>query len=447
MSDTNTSDTNTSDTNTSDTKTIISSDPLVETYDNFISDKECSHFIEISKQHFKRALVAADNRKKGTISDGRTNQNTWISHDHDEITSSVAKRIADLVEMPLQNAERFQVIYYDKSEQYKRHYDSWEHNNSEKTLRCMKYGGARVITSLCYLNDVEEGGGTHMSSIDKTIDAIKGRMLVFKNTLDDSHTRHPNSDHAGLPVIKGEKYAFNLWFREAPRDKLYSEINPEYYESDHIDTSIILNTDTTFGENAMIPNQDYAEKFSNLQLSKLHYNKHVYYAPCLATDDELEKLKAIPMDPKPAKLSENYRENTWVEIDNFSDLVSRLENITGFDKNFFCRFNIVKYAPNSSHGRHHIAFENSSKNKTILKKHGQRILCINMPLTPHINISFPTLALSISEIFKTDGIMHYTCEEGTSIRDNQMECVLKNTDPINPGYVLRAYIKDIAKVK
>ena len=52
-SDTNTSDTNTSDTNTSDTKTIISSDPLVETYDNFISDKECSHFIEISKQHFK----------------------------------------------------------------------------------------------------------------------------------------------------------------------------------------------------------------------------------------------------------------------------------------------------------------------------------------------------------------------------------------------------------
>ena len=34
------------------------------------------------------------------------------------------------------------------------------HDGSEKTLRCMKYGGARIKTALVYLNDVEEGGST-----------------------------------------------------------------------------------------------------------------------------------------------------------------------------------------------------------------------------------------------------------------------------------------------
>ena len=29
---------------------------------------------------------------------------------------------------------------------------------------------------------------------------------------------------------EGEKYIFNLWFRECKRNQLYQEFNPEYYE-------------------------------------------------------------------------------------------------------------------------------------------------------------------------------------------------------------------------
>ena len=66
--------------------------------------------------------------------------------------------------MPLERAESFQVIYYGVTQEYRPHYDSWEHNGSEKTLRCMKYGGARIKTALCYLNDVKKGGGTKMEA-------------------------------------------------------------------------------------------------------------------------------------------------------------------------------------------------------------------------------------------------------------------------------------------
>ena len=135
--------------------------------------------------------------------------------------------------MPIENAESFQIIHYDICQEYRNHYDSWIHDGSDKTLRCMKRGGARIMTALCYLNDVDCGGGTKMAKQNKIIDAKKGRLLVFENTYKNTNIRHPLSLHAGMPVIKGEKFAFNLWFRECKSDMLYSDFNPNYYEKNN----------------------------------------------------------------------------------------------------------------------------------------------------------------------------------------------------------------------
>ena len=82
-----------------------------------------------------------------------------------------------------------------------------------------------------HLNYVEKGGGTRLSKLNITIPADKGKLLVFQNTMSkDNHNRHPLSEHAGMPVEMGEKYAFNLWFRECPINMLYKEFNPDYYK-------------------------------------------------------------------------------------------------------------------------------------------------------------------------------------------------------------------------
>lgn len=201
-------------------KEILSTDPYVAVHNNFLTNKECKHFISEFSGSLKRALVS--NEFEGVESKGRTGSNTWIKHDHDEITLAVAKKIAKTVGMPLENAESFQMIYYGVSEEYRKHYDSWNNDGSEKSQRCMKWGGARMKTALCYLNTVKEGGGTEMSKLDITIQAEKGKMLVFQNTIsEEDKNRHPLSEHAGLPVIQGEKYAFNLWFREQNVKKEY----------------------------------------------------------------------------------------------------------------------------------------------------------------------------------------------------------------------------------
>ena len=84
------------------------------------------------------------------------------------------------------------------------------------------------------INELEEGLQKLFAEIENTkgkikeMDAInqrlndlnisvapkKGSILVWKNVLPGTTKVHPLSLHAGRPVTGGEKYAFNLWFRE-----------------------------------------------------------------------------------------------------------------------------------------------------------------------------------------------------------------------------------------
>ena len=209
-------------------KKILNLNHNIYIIDDFLSNEECDYMIEIGKENLKRAKVS--NEKNGIISEGRTGSNNWISKNKSEKSQQIADRFSKLVNIPLINAENFQIIHYYQTQEYKMHYDGWEHNKSDKTLRNIKYGGQRIYTCLCYLNDVEEGGGTSFGKLKINVKAKKGRVLVFKNVFNNTNIRHPLSLHAGMPVIKGEKYAFNLWFREANRKKLYKEINPDYYK-------------------------------------------------------------------------------------------------------------------------------------------------------------------------------------------------------------------------
>ena len=197
----------------------IHSNPEIKSIDNFLTEKECEHFIKISKEYLKPTLVSGD--KEGYISEGRTGKNHWIPHNYDEITKLIGEKIAKQVGIPLENAEAYQVIYYDKSQEYRQHYDGWLFDGSEKSRRNMKYGGQRMKTALVYLNDVVAGGGTKFTKLNLEVKAEKRKLLVFENVHSGTNKRHELSEHAGMPVIEGEKWAFNLWFREESRKKLY----------------------------------------------------------------------------------------------------------------------------------------------------------------------------------------------------------------------------------
>lgn len=133
--------------------TEIHNDPTVYIVDDFLTEDECNHIISISKSSLKRSLVSSNNG--GIISDGRSSCNTWIEHSRDAITSRISNKISELVNKQSSNAENFQVIHYDEKQEYKPHYDSWEHDYTiQKNVINLSKGGQRILTALCYLNNV-----------------------------------------------------------------------------------------------------------------------------------------------------------------------------------------------------------------------------------------------------------------------------------------------------
>ena len=181
--------------------------------DNFVSDDECDHFINLAKEiGLNQAVVSGPT--KGETSNGRTGTNCWIPHNKTDTTRDVANRIADLVNMPLRYAESFQVVHYNTNEEYRPHMDGWKHDDSPKSHRMMDKRGQRLCTCLVYLNSPEEGGETVFPKLKKAVKPIKGSLLYFSNVEQNTNVLHPDSLHGGAPVKKGEKWAFNLWFRE-----------------------------------------------------------------------------------------------------------------------------------------------------------------------------------------------------------------------------------------
>lgn len=190
---------------------VLNNDPLIQVIDNFLSAEDCNYLIKKGGAKLTRALVSS--ASGGEVSSGRTGSNCWLSFEDDSSLKEIALAISSRVNIPLENSENMQLIYYSLGQEYKPHFDAYD-LKSDRGIRCTKNGGQRLVTALLYLNDVRKGGGTIFPKLDIIVEAKAGRALVFQNTLLNDSIRHPLSLHGGLPVEEGEKWAVNLWFRQ-----------------------------------------------------------------------------------------------------------------------------------------------------------------------------------------------------------------------------------------
>ena len=161
----------------------------------------------------KRAGVTADNGGSRKSS-GRSNDLTWLPHNHPTVKAFV-EQVSELVGVPASHAEQVQVVHYTKDQQYRKHWDAFD-RGTERGQKMMAQAGNRVLTALLYLQTPTAGGQTDMVNLGLRVEPEVGRLMIFHNVHVGSATRHTDSNHAALPVIEGEKWAMNLWFRERP---------------------------------------------------------------------------------------------------------------------------------------------------------------------------------------------------------------------------------------
>jgi len=197
-------------------------EPWVITFDNFLSDEECDHLIQLGyKNKYERSKDVGSKTADGSFtaieSQGRTSANAWCDSKSGCREEPIAKRVMDrlstTLNIPTGNMEDFQMLKYQVGEFYRTHHDYIGH---QKDRKC----GPRILTFFLYLSDVDEAGGTSFPQLGGEGDGKdglvvtpkKGRALLWPSVMNyDPLVKDGRTTHQALPVEKGTKFAANAW--------------------------------------------------------------------------------------------------------------------------------------------------------------------------------------------------------------------------------------------
>ena len=182
----------------------LSREPWVLGFDSILSGEEADRFIELCAASYERSLAGDQ------LSPVRTSHQCWCQSAQclaDPLVRRVTERIGAVTMTAANNAEFFQVVRYEVGQFYRVHHDQ---NSAPFTPQ-----GARLYTFFIYLNTPEEGGGTRFNDLGVTVDAVRGRAVLWPSLMDQNVSLPElRTHHEALPVQRGIKFGANLWIHQ-----------------------------------------------------------------------------------------------------------------------------------------------------------------------------------------------------------------------------------------
>ena len=188
--------------------------PRVVLFGNLLSGEECDALVSLSRAKLQRSSVVNASTGAYDIHPHRTSAGTYFNRGENELLRRIERRIADLVDCPLERGEPIQVLHYEPGGEYRPHYDYFDpaHPGNQEVLA---QGGQRVATLIMYLNDVASGGSTEFPEIGLDVLPRKGHAVYFAYC-DEAGALDVRTLHGGSPVGSGEKWIATKWFRQQP---------------------------------------------------------------------------------------------------------------------------------------------------------------------------------------------------------------------------------------
>ena len=183
-------------------KAPVEGGPYILQFEDLISAEEAKVMISLAGDKLERSLAGDQ------LSPVRTSTQYWCD-DSDDCTQhpvvlKITERMMNITGMPVDHAEYFQILRYEKGQFYRQHHD-------QQTAHWTPQG-VRVYTFFVYLSDVEEGGGTKFNDLGLVVRPKLGRAILWPSVqAKDLLTGERRTHHEALPVEKGIKYAANLW--------------------------------------------------------------------------------------------------------------------------------------------------------------------------------------------------------------------------------------------
>jgi len=187
--------------------------PWVVVLDEFFSEEEAD--VLKSWGHrlgFERSTDSGTKNERGEItkvvSTRRTSSNTWCTWEceEDSVVMDITARIEDMIGVPQDNYESFQLLQYEPGQFYKEHHDMGLSDPETDPA------GPRILTFFFYISDVEQGGETEFRKLGLKVSPRKGSAVIWPSVLNERvWDQDARTYHAALPVERGVKYGANLW--------------------------------------------------------------------------------------------------------------------------------------------------------------------------------------------------------------------------------------------
>lgn len=186
--------------------------PRLMVFENFLSDAECDALIVLSLAKMQDSTVVDTQTGEFVKHPERISRGTHFEHQSNEVVIEIENRISKLFGFPVNQQEAIQILHYGVGGEYRPHYDYFppEEAGSQSALA---HAGQRLATLVMYLNTPTLGGSTDLPNLGLTITAKKGFALYFESIAPHGEP-YPQTLHAGMPVLAGEKWIATKWLRE-----------------------------------------------------------------------------------------------------------------------------------------------------------------------------------------------------------------------------------------
>eukprot|EP00056_Hartaetosiga_gracilis_P006292 m.95297 g.95297 ORF g.95297 m.95297 type:complete len:523 (+) comp12433_c0_seq3:152-1720(+) len=175
----------------------------LQVFRGFATPNECEHLKKEGGARLQRAVAWTDGAFRPV--EFRISTAAWLYPDHDDVISSIHRRIEDATQVDIKNAEALQISNYGMGGFYEPHFDHAKRGTNKN--------GERLSTFMIYLNNVKEGGYTVFPRLGAAVQPGHGDAVFWYNLF-------PNGDgdaqtlHAACPVLKGAKWVANKWIHE-----------------------------------------------------------------------------------------------------------------------------------------------------------------------------------------------------------------------------------------
>ena len=194
--------------------------------EDFLLPEECDYLIKKGTSTLTPSTIVrlADENKLANIAGTadlttRSSQTGYLDASKDSKIAQIDQRICEAMGIHQSYSEMTQLQQYRVGQHYKNHNDYFMPGTDELNVYAAVRGN-RTWTFMVYLKEGMEGGGTHFPRINKVFLPKVGTAVVWNNRYPDGRV-NPDTLHAGMPVLAGEKFVITKWFREKGQGKMF----------------------------------------------------------------------------------------------------------------------------------------------------------------------------------------------------------------------------------